>query len=392
MLACYFTVGIGATATALRRLDFSAFAVVAIALVVATLLCVLVYIGFPSLLGHDGRWLLRTIGLSPGSSFRAKPSQTESASVCENKMASLGSFSDPLPNGACCSADSSLVARFFSELAERRIRYCHWKGNYYFQKAWNGEDDLDLLVDPKDAHMFDYLLTELGFARAREPQEPRNPFVLHYYGVDPVNGSWVHLHVYYQLILGGNLFEYYHITLERHLLTHTRMERGVSFPSRSAELVLFVIRTLTKSSSWLELILSRLMKGNKEVQAELNFLLAEDGVEPALKIIESELPSVPESVQGVCRCAAARRISVEQIQAGSQVVLATRRLSDFDPLGRWPATGPGFHAGGKDACGFSEVARCCTTAQQSLPSWDPTHPENPRWRPRRLLGWARCSR
>ena len=107
-----------------------------------------------------------------------------------------------------------LVVSLCRALAERGITYCHWKSNHALERSASGENDLDLLVDRRDASRFTELLHRYGFKQAQAPPDRQMPGVLDYYGYDEGADKWVHVHAHYQLILGHDLTKNYRLLVE----------------------------------------------------------------------------------------------------------------------------------------------------------------------------------
>jgi len=140
----------------------------------------------------------------------------------------------------------TLVARLFGELNGRGIRYCHWKSTLGLPRALAGQTDLDLLVDRLDADRFALVLRELGFKPFISHVSRRFPAVEDHLGFDDESGRLVHLHVYYQLVLGEHYIKNHHLPLERAFLDSSSIHQGVRIPPPALELMVLVLRTLLK--------------------------------------------------------------------------------------------------------------------------------------------------
>jgi thymidylate kinase len=140
----------------------------------------------------------------------------------------------------------ALVQRFFSELNRRAIRYCHWKSTPTIATAMAGGTDLDLLVDRVDADQFMAVLHELGMKRFVSHVSRRYPAVEDYLGFDETSGRLVHLHIYYQLILGEHYVKNHRLPLEKAFLDTSVLHTGVRIPPPALELTVLTLRTLLK--------------------------------------------------------------------------------------------------------------------------------------------------
>src|SRR5207245_349000 len=133
----------------------------------------------------------------------------------------------------------------FDALGGAGVRYCHWKSNRNLASALRGDTDLDLLVYRGDAARFRSIVERAGF---RPTRSSGYPSIANYYGLDDASGKLVDLHIYYRTITGATI-KNYHLPVESMLLEGARQtEDGVYLPARSAELVLFVVRTTFDSA------------------------------------------------------------------------------------------------------------------------------------------------
>lgn len=140
-----------------------------------------------------------------------------------------------------------IVARLVAELERRGVRYCHWKSTPGLATALRGETDLDLLVDRADAEAFGIAIREIGFRPFVSHESRRYPAVEDHIGHDRPSGRLVHLHVYYQLILGQQYTKNHRLPLERAFLDGAADRgAGISVPPPALELMVLGIRTLLK--------------------------------------------------------------------------------------------------------------------------------------------------
>ncbi len=186
-------------------------------------------------------------------------------------------------------AKRDLIERLIQGLAAAEIRYCHWKSNYFLPQALLGQGDLDLLVSRSDVENFERILAQLGFKRVLEPALAV-PGVVHFFGLDGSTGQLIHLHVYYRLMTGGNLIKSFCLPLEEMLLANPRLVAGLRVASYDAELIIFVLRAMLKSSSLMECLLFR--GGDGGTRAELEDLAAHSSLEKVEALLRQWLPSV----------------------------------------------------------------------------------------------------
>jgi hypothetical protein len=74
------------------------------------------------------------------------------------------------------------------------VRYCNWKSNDMLARSATGDNDLDLLVDRRDAQRFLAVLARLGFRQAVAPGGREHPGVSHHDVLDEESGRLVHIH------------------------------------------------------------------------------------------------------------------------------------------------------------------------------------------------------
>lgn len=143
-----------------------------------------------------------------------------------------------------------LVRRLCGALQAERIRYCHWKSNEAIDRSASGDNDLDLLVDRRDASRFDAILAQLGFKHARGPSVKEVPSVFHAYGYDAPSGRLVHVHAQYQLVLGDDATKGYRLPIETSYLDASTQGPLFRVASPEFEFLVFVIRMTLKHATW----------------------------------------------------------------------------------------------------------------------------------------------
>ena len=164
------------------------------------------------------------------------------------------------------------IRRLFDELEARGIRYCHWKSNIRLAAVLAGREDLDILVDRRDAARIHTVLPELGFKWMRSYAGLDHPGVVHALALEDTTGQLVHLHAYYGIVSGDSLVKSYRLPVEQALLDQTGTLLGVRIPAAATELVLFVLRILLKHVSPVEIY--KVNQHYRDVVAELAWLRA----------------------------------------------------------------------------------------------------------------------
>ncbi|HEY7616723.1 MAG TPA: hypothetical protein VH744_07965 [Terriglobales bacterium] len=137
-------------------------------------------------------------------------------------------------------------ARLFEALNQSGVRYCNWKSSIRIPEGMQGRTDLDLLVDPRDAVIFQQMLHEHGLKAARPAPGKEYPGIENYLGFDPQTGRLFHLHVHYQLVLGEQFVKNYHLPIEEAFLSKTILRHGIRAPRPEVELIVLCLRALLK--------------------------------------------------------------------------------------------------------------------------------------------------
>jgi thymidylate kinase len=192
----------------------------------------------------------------------------------------------------------------FARLEELGVRYCHWKSTPSLATALAGRTDLDLLVEREDADRFSEAARELGFKPFISHASRRFPAVEDLLGYDAATGRLIHLHVYYQLILGEHYVKNHRLPFERALIASSSLRDGVRVPAPELEVAILAYRTLLKYRDT-DAVKDRLGLGRRggiprEALAELRSLV--EMTEPAAveRAIETQLPGLaPGPVLGL---------------------------------------------------------------------------------------------
>ena len=187
---------------------------------------------------------------------------------------------------------NKFIETFFKDLNSSKVRYCHWKSVNTLHEAVEGIGDLDLLIDSRDETAFSTICAKMGFKVAADRDGSGNPYVYHYYALDPETGILVHLHVYFKLVTGGAILKNHHIQLEELFLSETTIyEDLIPVPKREADLILFVIRKMCEQPSLVEHLLYWKDLGN--IRKELDWLMEDVDRDVVNSYVEKWLPFLP---------------------------------------------------------------------------------------------------
>ncbi len=196
-----------------------------------------------------------------------------------------------------------LSLRLLAAFRTRGVRHCIWKGSRSLEDGLTGADDLDVLVDQRDSSAAVEILAEYEFKRGESITGLNTPGVSHYYGYDPLVKNPIHVHLYTQLLTGESLVLTHRLPLEQMLLQDAVLVQGVQVASPASELAVFILRTMIKYGSAIEL--SRFGRRAGTIHATLHGLLHQVDSQAAYTALEKHLTSVTEELFD--RCARALR-------------------------------------------------------------------------------------
>ncbi len=219
----------------------------------------------------------------------SRPTDEPTAKVLEETFA---------PRAAAEGEASPLVRELSDELQAAGVSYCHWKGNAFLARALRAEDDLDLLVRRADIASFAATLHRLGFKEARTPGADV-PGVSHYYGYDRQADRLVHVHAYYQLIVGDDRTENYRVPLEDALLAAAVRDELVPVPPAELELIVFVVRKVLEHCTWDAVVLG-FGRVPPKARRELSYLLTRADRRLVDRLLEQHLPFIDLELFAEC--------------------------------------------------------------------------------------------
>jgi len=184
-----------------------------------------------------------------------------------------------------------LVRELCQALKLQGIVYCQWKGHWKHDRWASGEGDLDILVSRVEVQRFTSILCQLGFKQALPPPERQTPGILSYYGFDTSANKFVHVHVYYQLVVGQYWTINYRLPIEKPFLESAVQRNMFQAPAPEFELMVFALRMVQRYSI-LNSLCGRQPVWTAVVQKELDYL--EKQVEPAKMhcTLKQHLPNI----------------------------------------------------------------------------------------------------
>src|SRR6266487_82316 len=192
-----------------------------------------------------------------------------------------------------------LIRRLCDALDGEKIAYCHWKSNIALDSSLSGDNDLDLLISRADAQRFTSILSRLVFKEARVSIGQQAPGTLHYYGYDEATGKIVHVHVYYQLILGRDVTKGYRIPIEKLFFEYATKIRLLKVPAPEFEFIVFVVRMVLKFSIT-DAILGGKLSLSTAAPRELEYLKSQVSQACMYDILKRHLPSIDAKLFDDC--------------------------------------------------------------------------------------------
>ena len=141
---------------------------------------------------------------------------------------------------------SDLIELFLNALEEANINYVHWKSNTNIDKALSGEDDLDILVDPKKKHEIYDLFKEFNIVRGYSEKDFWQNEIFHYFGMDIEKKELVHIHLHFLLEVGYDADKSVNLPIIDKYIEAKEKYKYVYIPSVEHEYVLLIIRLLLK--------------------------------------------------------------------------------------------------------------------------------------------------
>jgi thymidylate kinase len=216
-----------------------------------------------------------------------------------------------------------VTRKLINTLNAKGIRYCHWKSNIRLQDTLAGREDIDLLVHRADAQPFREAMVECGFKPAQSRSGIGHPGVFHALSLDEESGKLAHLHAYHHIVSGDSLVKNYRFKIEDALLGATTNWRGVTIPTREAELVLFAIRIALKHVSPVEIMMVN--RHYQDIADEMAWLLKDADREKVSELCAAFFPQIkPHILQKLITAIVNRDALTQRIMLGWHIAWALR--------------------------------------------------------------------
>ena len=228
-------------------------------------------------------------------------------------------------------SSKAVIRSLFNSLEQKGVRYCHWKSNIRLEETLAAAEDIDLLVDQRDAALFHTALLENGFKLAQLRSGTGHPGVFHALGLDEASAELVHVHAYFQIVSGDSLVKSYRLPIERLLLEQTRYLHGVRVPTPEAELVLFALRIALKHTGPIEILMAN--RHYRRISRELGWLREAANAERAEALCTAWFPSIdPPLFRQLLDAIEAESAVARRIVLGWRVARRLRGLRRLNPI------------------------------------------------------------
>jgi thymidylate kinase len=229
------------------------------------------------------------------------------------------------------ASNKAAIRSLFKSLEQKGVRYCHWKSNIRLEETLAAAEDIDLLVDRRDASLFYAALLENGLKLTQSRSGIGHPGVFHAVGLDETSSASVHVHAYFQIVSGDSLVKSYRLPIERSLLDQTRYLHGVRVPTPEAELVLFALRIALKHVGPIEILMAN--RHHRTVSRELGWLREAANAERAEALCTAWFPSIdPPLFRQLLAAIEAERAVARRVVLGWRVARRLRGLRRLNPM------------------------------------------------------------
>ncbi|MDA5094656.1 hypothetical protein O2N63_11225 [Aliiroseovarius sp. KMU-50] len=217
-----------------------------------------------------------------------------SASWTDMPIETLSPTTPELVEGENVISTATYTYQILQELEAEGIRFCHWKSNIRLADTLAGREDIDLLVDRRDAVDFLSELSKHDFKLAKSRFGTDHPGIFHALGLDEALGEVVDVHAHHWVLSGDSFVKNFRFPVVEPLLEGRQRFLGVPVPSPEAEYLLFVLRIVLKSVAPVEILKANLKYGI--VVDEINWLRTRADREGVEALRAEWFPSVSENL------------------------------------------------------------------------------------------------
>jgi thymidylate kinase len=190
------------------------------------------------------------------------------------------------------------MKELFGELNQSDISYFVWKDTFKAKKFFEGNCELDLLVNNNEKPKFEKIIIDYDFIPLAVVDKLKIKDINHY--IKFIDGKYFHLHVYYDLITGNHYTKEYRFIIEESLFENVMIKNGVKVVTKEAEIAFLALRLFIKDTTFFKnLKISEQMR-LKELTVDYNLsevskIIAK--ISPNIKCLTSELIKITSGVK-----------------------------------------------------------------------------------------------
>lgn len=142
----------------------------------------------------------------------------------------------------------SSIQKMLQAFEDNGILYCHWKSNEHLAAALDGDTDLDILFEPTQRSLLEYILNSCELKRFRAVPAMQYNAIEDYIGYDNIERKIWHLHLHYRMTFGEKHLKAYTLTPWTQYILNRRIqnELGIFTSTPEIELTLLIVRMALK--------------------------------------------------------------------------------------------------------------------------------------------------
>jgi len=146
----------------------------------------------------------------------------------------------------------------FRTLNLANVNYLVWKDIYKVSDFFEGNEELDLLVDIDQKDKFEEIIFNNSFISLKVNGFLEKKGIEHY--IKYSNGKYFHLHVYYKLITGNHFVKEFEFPIDKKLLSNYTLHNNIKVASKELETAFLVTRLIIKKSLFFQNIKTKELK------------------------------------------------------------------------------------------------------------------------------------
>lgn len=117
----------------------------------------------------------------------------------------------------------NVMTKIVSELNTNSISWLVWKGGYHYIDGFEGDGDIDILLNENDGEQGKKILEKNGFVCFRTQIYSYKKGVEDWIGFDDNSGKLIHIHLHFIMPFGDQLLKQYSFNLKEECLNNRTM-------------------------------------------------------------------------------------------------------------------------------------------------------------------------